>query len=55
MKINAKCYIAVKYPIYGKIAFNEMTEDEFTWLLNLIVSMRDNGIIQDYQLEAIEL
>lgn len=55
MKINVKCYIAIKYPIYGKIAFNAMTEDEFTWFLDLIVSMRDNGIIKDYHVEAIEL
>lgn len=53
MKIDVKCSLAVKYPHYGKIAFRGMTEDEVSWLTDLIVSMINNGIIQDYQIESI--
>lgn len=47
-KIDVTCFIAVKYPHYGEVTFKEMTEDEVTWLIDLIVSMLNNSIIQDW-------
>lgn len=54
MKIDVKCSFAVRYPHYGKVNFKGINGDEMTWLIDLITYMQNNGIIQDYQIEAIE-
>ena len=55
MKIDVKCSFAVKYPHYGKVEFKGINEDEMSWLIDLITYMRNNGIIQHYEIEFIEL
>ena len=54
MKIDAKCLFAVEYPNYGEITLEGMTEDEVTWLINLLASMENNGIIFDYHIRTVE-
>lgn len=54
MTIDVKCLFAVKHPHYGKVAFDGMTEDEVTWLIDLVTNMLNSGIIQDYHIEALE-
>lgn len=55
MKIDVELNFTVKYPHYSKVNFKGINGDEMTWLIELITYMQNNGIIQDYHIEAVEL